>query len=396
MTDTPDSTGPARRLRVAWVGGPLPAETGHLTLLARSVDLLVIASPAPGRAADLPPVDGVAVRSMTTIGTKEAPLRWVYPALGRALNAHRPDVVHVVSEPWGLLTVRSAAWVRLHPGAVLVVHGCDRIWWHGGRLERLAKRVLARVALTSSGGFCAETSAVAALAVSAGLPASAPTAQIHTNPRDPADFRPPTAQERADSRERLGLPATGTGVTFVGRLVPEKAPLLLLDAWESLPEDVRGDAWLALAGNGPLEQEVADRARHLPGVHALGTLSFPDGIVDLSRAGQVVAVPSYTVPDWDDQSPRTVIEGLLSGALVVGSRSGGIPVMLGDAGILVAERDTEDLARGLRDALLQLRDPELEDRHRAHAVARGTQHYSTASVAAQLLALWERCVGVSR
>lgn len=383
-----------RRIRVAWLSGPVPLESGHLTLLAEQVDLMLVASEGPGKGISSPGVEGVPVADVRALGARNTHIRWIYPALGRRLRAFRPDVVHVVVEPWGLLAVQAALWVRRHPDTRLVLHGCDRIWWHGGRLEQLAKRVLARVSLRVASGFAAETSAVAPLARSAGLAVGAPTAQIHTQPRDPEQFRPPTAEERAAGRSELGLPAHGPGVAFVGRMVPEKGPLVLLEAWRRLAPEVRQDAWLALAGTGPLDELVAHTSEGCGGVHVLGAVPFPDGILALSRAAQIAVVPSYTVPDWDDQSPRAVIEGLLSGAVVVGSASGGIPVMLEDTGILVREHDPEDLARGLAEALAVVRDPAQAAEATAQAVARGTAAYSVDCVAEQLHELWSRCLAV--
>lgn len=383
-----------QRLRVAWLSGPVPLERGHLQLLSEQVDLMLVASEGPGRGVTSPVVEGVPVADVRALGARDTHIRWIYPALGRRLSAFRPDVVHVVVEPWGLLAVQAALWVRRHPQSRLVLHGCDRIWWHGGRLEQVAKRVLARVTLRVTSGFAAETSAVAPLARSAGLSVSAPTAQIHTQPRDPRQFRPPTADERAAARSELGLPADGHGLAFVGRMVPEKGPLVLLEAWRRLVPEVRQDAWLAIAGSGPLDDLVAHVAEGYEGVHVLGAVPFPAGVLALSRAAEIAVVPSYTVPDWDDQSPRAVIEGLLSGAVVVGSACGGIPVMLEDTGILVKEQDPEDLARGLTQALAMVRDPAQAAQATAQAVARGTAAYSVACVAEQLMELWSRCLAV--
>jgi len=361
-------------------------------LLAEHVDLLVLCSSGPGRQAAPPAPEGVEVRAVRAVGRRTTQLSWMYPSLARELARFQPDVVHVVSEPWGLLAVHASLWVRRHLHVALVLHGCDRIWWHGGRLERAAKRLLVRASLPAAAAFCAETMAVTALARRSGLASTAPVAQIHTNPRDPRVFRPPGTDERAASRRRLGLPEHGIGLAFTGRLVPEKGPLLLLEAWAAIAPERRGSAWLVLAGGGPLTDEIRERTAGLASGHFLGQVSFPDGVLDLCRAVEIVAVPSYTVDDWDDQSPRTVIEALLSGALIVGSRSGGIPVMLAETGLLVAEHDAEDLRRGLEQALSVAADAVALARASKESVEQGRRQYSTESVAQQLVQLWSRSV----
>lgn len=383
------------RPRVAVVVAQLPPETGHLSALAQDVDLVVYASQGPRRRERQGPVDGARVRTMTALGGWSA-IRWVYPGLGRALRRDRPELLHVVSEPWSLLAVQAALHARLRPRLRLVVHGCDRLWFHGAPAEQRTKRALATWTVRRADAFCNETDAAFALARSCGLPPAAPTRVVHTQPRSQQVFRPVASDdERRAARRRLGLPEDGLGVGFLGRLEGYKGPQLLVQAWERLPEEQRAGAWCAVAGDGPLLAELQEQGRRA-GVHVLGAVPFPDGVLDLCRAVQVLAVPSYSEGEIDDQSPRAVIEGLLSGAVVVGSRSGGIPGMLGDAGVLVAERDPDDLARGIAEALALAADPATGADARDRAVARGAAVYSTTAVAARLGALWQELLSRPR
>ena len=382
---------PRDRPAAVVVVAQLPPETGHFQLLAEQFDITVYASQGPGRPEQQGPVAGARVRTMRALGAYSA-VRWVYVGMGRALRLDAPAVVHVVSEPWGLLAVQAALHARLRPSQRLIIHGCDRLWWHGSRPERWGKRVLAGFTLRRADAFCAETDAAFGIAHAAGLRSGAPTVAIHTHPRSPESFRPAaSAQERAAARRRLGLPEQGTGVGFVGRLVPQKGPELLVGAWESIPPERRQGAWCAIAGDGPLLEELREKGRQA-GVHVLGALSFPDGIVDFCRAIEVAVVPSYAEGEIDDQSPRTVIEALLSGALVVGTESGGIPAMLDGTGVLVPERHVEGLARGLLTALDRVRDPETAASAQAASIARGLRQYSTSAVAQQMAALWRLCL----
>lgn len=382
---------PTDRPRVVVVVAQLPPETGHLRLLAEQFAVTVYASEGPGRRQQQGAVAGASVRTMRAVGAFSA-VRWIYLGMGRALREDAPDVVHVVSEPWGLLAVQAALHARLHPSRRLIVHGCDRLWWHGSLPEQWGKRVLAAFTLRRADAFCAETNAAFGIAHDAGLRAEAPTVPIHTHPRSPESFRPAaSAQERAAARRAVGVPEQGLGVGFVGRLVPQKGPQLLVDAWQRLPEGLRADAWCAVAGDGPLQEELREAGR-AAGVRVLGALPFPDGVVDFCRAVDISVVPSYAEGEIDDQSPRTVIEALLSGAFVVGSDSGGIPAMLDGRGILVPERDPEGLARGLAAALERLREPDAAERLQQASVARGMEQYSTAAVADQMADLWRRCL----
>lgn len=391
MSPTPSAQRqPDQRPRAVVVVAHMPSETGHLCRLAEEFALTVYASEGPGRPQLQPEVAGARVRTMRAVGAYSA-VRWLYPAMGRRLGVDCPDVVHVVSEPWGLLAVQAALHARFHPQRRLVVHGCDRLWWHGSLPEQWSKRLLAAFTLRRADAFCAETDAAFDLARRVGLAADAPTATIHTNPRSPQDFRPAaSAEEKVAARRRLGLPEQGLGVGFIGRLVPQKGPHLLAQAWGQLSQAERGGAWCAIAGEGPLLDELHTGAP-ASGVQVLGPLPFPEGVIDFCRAVDITAVPSYAEGEIDDQSPRAVIEALMSGAFVVGSDSGGIPGMLGGRGVLVHERDVEALADGLRRAMSVMSEAGAAAKERDASVARGRERYSTSAVAEQTAAVWRSC-----
>ena len=69
---------------------------------------------------------------------------------------------------------------------------------------------------------------------------------------------------------------------------------------------------------------------------------------DLLRSADVLVVPSR----WDEPSGSTAAEGLATGLPVIASRVGGLPDVVGSAGILVAPDDPAALA----DALATLAD----------------------------------------
>ena len=57
-----------------------------------------------------------------------------------------------------------------------------------------------------------------------------------------------------------------------------------------------------------------------------------------------LAVPSLTTPRWKEQSASTLVDGLAMGLPIVASDSGGIPDIMGSAGLLVPEGDADALA----------------------------------------------------
>ncbi len=376
-----------RPIRVVLAGGVFPADTSLMASLAERVDLVVYGSRHRFDWLTYAPTPPAECKSRTfhrlIPTTRSAHMFWLYRGMGAALTEDGPEVVHVVSEPWGMLSVQASAWARRHPETILAVHGCDRIWWHGSAPERSARRLLARYTLARADAYAAESPEAAEQAHRTGLRPMALTASIHENPRDPSVFRPARDEaERTTCRRALGLPVDGIGVGFLGRLVPEKGSLLLLDALQGL--DRGNGTWFAIAGAGPEAQAVAAHTGEHGG-HFLGELTYPDEVELFYRSIDVLAVPSYRTADWDDQSPRVVVEAMMSSCIVVGTRSGAIPQMLGDAGIVVAERDVPALRDGLTQAVALATDNNARSDSRKHA----SSLYSGEAVAEQLLELWE-------
>ena len=65
------------------------------------------------------------------------------------------------------------------------------------------------------------------------------------------------------------------------------------------------------------------------------------------RRFDVVVVPSLETPSWVEQFGRVAVEAMASGVVVVASRSGSLPEVVGEAGVLVPPGDVGALADAL-------------------------------------------------
>lgn len=160
---------------------------------------------------------------------------------------------------------------------------------------------------------------------------------------DPDAFHPNEDARRAAHRA-LGWPPDGPPVVgYLGRFVPEKGVRLLTATLGQLRP-----AWRALfVGGGPLEQELrewaanhGDRVRVITGVPHNAVPSY-------LNAMDVLAAPSQTTPTWKEQLGRMLIEAMACGVSVVGSDSGEIPFVIGDAGLVLPEADGRAWVEGL-------------------------------------------------
>lgn len=130
-------------------------------------------------------------------------------------------------------------------------------------------------------------------------------------------------------------------IGYLGRLVRQKGLLDLLEAASGLPGEWR----LELVGEGPLRAELATRAAHLGIADRLRVRSeVPSTEVPGVLAGfDVLVLPSLSTPSWREQFGRVLIEAMACGVPVVGSDSGEIPHVVGDAGLIFPEGQAQEL-----------------------------------------------------
>lgn len=228
-------------------------------------------------------------------------------------------------------------------------------------------------------GWIAGGSLVRKAMIEKGLPAD--KGRVITLGVDAGEFRPAVEAERARVLDTLGLEPPVVG--FVGRLVPAKGIDVLLRAMEKVKERA---SYLFL-GSGPLRAEIErwaeargmrDRVRVLLAPH--GEMPRYLGALDM------LVAPSQTTPSWSEQFGRMVIEAFACRVAVVGSDSGEIPHVLGDAGRVVPEADADAWARTIDELLAS---PELRRELAERGHARFLERYSAERVAAQYAEFYE-------
>jgi glycosyltransferase involved in cell wall biosynthesis len=187
-------------------------------------------------------------------------------------------------------------------------------------------------------------------------------------------------------RAGLGLEDGRPLVVAVGRLHPQKGYEFLLDAAARWVAEGGQVPLVAIAGDGPLHDELARRidAEGLP----VTLLGRRDDVADLLSAADACVLPSR----WEARS-LTAQEALRIGTPLVATRTGGLPELLGDAAELVEVGD----AGALADAVVRvLTDPG----HAARLVQAGRRQAATwpdeAGTAAELVALYRELLGPPR
>ncbi|HWE22898.1 MAG TPA: glycosyltransferase family 4 protein [Myxococcales bacterium] len=132
-------------------------------------------------------------------------------------------------------------------------------------------------------------------------------------------------------------------VVCVSRLDREKGGETLL---RSVPLFARG-AHLVFAGEGPRLSDWKDLVAKLGVAKRVHFVGLRNDVEHLIAAANVVVVPS----EYEEAFGQVVVEGMASARPVVVTRSGAMPDLVRDAGIVVPKRDPEALAEAVNAIL---------------------------------------------
>jgi glycosyltransferase involved in cell wall biosynthesis len=293
-----------------------------------------------------------------------------YPGLGKQMRRIQPDLVHIDEEPYNLATAH-ALWLARRVGSKSLFFS----WQNIHRRYPLPFRLMERYVLDGVDYAIVGNQESAQVWRSKGY-----QGQLAVIPQfgvDPEIFAPVTRS--ASQRFVAG---------YVGRLVEEKGVDLFLEALAGLE-----GRWQALIlGSGPAREDLLAQARQLG---LVGRVSFDEWIASprmpaFYKGLDVLVIPSRTRPNWKEQFGRVLVEAMACGVPVIGSDSGEIPQVIGDAGLVFPEERPDVLQRHLEQLM---REPDL----RADLARRGRQRvverYTQAQIAADTYQVYQDVLG---
>jgi glycosyltransferase involved in cell wall biosynthesis len=136
-------------------------------------------------------------------------------------------------------------------------------------------------------------------------------------------------------------------VVYAGRLDEVKGVRLLMAGWDHYQADAGGPALkLAIAGGGPLSDEVTAWASARPSVMLTGTLSAAE-CADLISRARAVLLPSA----WEETFGLVAVEAMAAGVPPVAAAHGSFPELIthGVNGALFDPGDPSALGRAIAD-----------------------------------------------
>ena len=340
-------------------------------------------------------------------------------ALAHAL-APRHSVVLLAPTSSGLAAEARAAGLDAHdymPGDAealrhaLETFGCDLlhvqagIGWEGHELVRLGREAGVPCVLrtehlpyllTDPDQIAAHAAMVkeidALVCVSAGCAASHVAAGVPKHlvrvVRNGAVARP-VSRPRAETRAMLGIDADARLVLTVARFTEQKGHHVLLAAIPNILEACPL-AVFAMAGDGPLMPEFAERAAPHAEGGAVRLLGARTDVGDLLAAADLFVLPSLF-----EGLPLVLLEAMAANLPCVATRIGGTKdaVLDGKTGWLAAPDDADDLARAVIDALS---DPAGRAQRAQAGRDRFQRHFSAARMAVDTEAVYREVLASHR
>lgn len=288
-----------------------------------------------------------------------------------SLRRHRPHVIDMDHEPYSVPCAEIISLRNLFaPGVPIVMQTAQNILKkYPPPFSFLEKRAFRQV---GAAYMCSET--VREVLITKGF--SKPM-QLAPFGVDIEMFRP--KENKIDTNKIFTI-------GYIGRLLPAKGLMTLVDALVK----IKSEKWrLLVVGDGPerqpMESKLAARGL-LERCEFTGAVSY-DETPEYFQKLDVLVVPTRTTKKIREQFGRVIVEAMACRVPVIGSTCGAIPEVIGDAGLVFPENDSEELAERLRQII--------QDNKLRHDLAqaggrRVEQNYTWERVAERIFDLYRR------
>jgi glycosyltransferase involved in cell wall biosynthesis len=297
-----------------------------------------------------------------------------YPGLARIIKQTKPDLIHADEESFNLATYQAIRLAKRF--------GLKSVFYNWANIYRQYPppfNYFERFNFKHAAGAMAGNLEVEDILRRKGF--NKPLVVCPQFGVDPQIFKP-TAPPNQFTRSGVFT------IGYFGRLVPEKGLHLILEAGAKL----KGDWRVIFVGKGDRQAElqalaerlnIGDKIEFIPTINSVDVPAYMSGL-------DVLVLPSLTRPNWKEQFGRVLIEAMACEVPVVGSNSGEIPNVIGEAGLIFPEGDAEALAKALQQLL---DDTGLRQELAMKGLARVSEHFTQTQIAKKHLELYKLCFG---
>lgn len=297
-----------------------------------------------------------------------------WPTLRQRIATFRPDLIHMDEEPYNLAT-----WLAWRAAKRVNTKFLFFSWQNLYRRYPFPFRWMEQQVLAGSDfGIMGNQEAADVFRRKGYVGGQAIIPQFGTDP----ELFSPAAKRQVDSQpQKL--------IGFAGRLIHGKGVDLLIRAVAQLSPTA--DWRLRIVGDGPEAATLRKLAQTLnvgervTFLSRMGSADMPDFLHSLD----VLVLPSRTLPNWKEQFGRILVEAMGCGVPVIGSDSGEIPNVVGDAGLIFPEENYQALAQQIGRIL---EDESLQRELGASGRRRMLSHFTQAQIGAATVEVYRQVV----
>jgi glycosyltransferase involved in cell wall biosynthesis len=299
-----------------------------------------------------------------------------YPDVPSLLRREKWDLIHIDEEPFNVATFHAMRWCRRYQ-----MQAIFSTWQNLMKSYLPPFNFFERYVFANAAGAIAGNEEGRDILYRRGF--RGPVARVPLLGVDATLFR---KQDASELRGRLA-PDGSFIVGFVGRLHVEKGVDTLIKAIALLPNN----SVLVLVGRGPyrarFERLISDLGLSKRVIWAPWVSSAE--VLEHMNAFDVLVLPSRTRSNWKEQFGRVLVEAMACETCIVGSNSGEIPKVIGDAGLIFDEGDE----RALAECLQKLMDnPSARKGLGRHGRQRVLENFTYAKIAADTVSFY-RSIG---
>lgn len=196
---------------------------------------------------------------------------------------------------------------------------------------------------------------------------------------NPIDFERFQNAEPRGIRQEIGVPEKASMILTVGRLHPVKDIETFLKAAEKTVKHYK-NAWFVIVGDGPLRKNLENITKQLKISKHVVFTGFRH---DVERF--MVAADIYVMTSVYEPFGLVVAEAMAAGKPVIVTNVGGMPEIVGGAGLTVDARDVDALAEAM---LKLLKDVELRRKLGEKARERIEKSFSAESIGERLVQIY--------
>jgi colanic acid biosynthesis glycosyl transferase WcaI len=259
---------------------------------------------------------------------------------------YKPDIsILLASETFSALSIFVLAKL-VKSRIVLVVEENEERAFHSLGLKVLAKfkRTVVVMAHKSSDLIIAESQASKEYLLRMGCNPAIIFSLPHGVNTD--DFQP--ERKNLELAHRIGMRPEDLRknvVLFVGNYNAYKGAEFMTEAILNFPLD--GRVVFLIPQSGPVFLKHADELKALPNLYAYPPVDDQQ-MPDLYNLADIVVVPSMRCHGTSsDRSPNSLTEAMACGKAVIGTAVGGIPLIMGNTGLLIAPNESNAIVEAL-------------------------------------------------